>query len=514
MPSSPAPTTGNGRSSQTDGATTIGGRVMALLEGLSRPSDIPRGSRIYANRNLQLDRVKLVGFDMDYTLALYDQPRMEAISILATLNKLIGLKDYPEAIRGLTYDARFGIRGLVIDRETGNILKPDRYGSPGRAYHGLKALDSATLFELYHKQRFRFSSERFAFIDTLFALPEAVMYAAMVEFFDAHPALVRPYPQVWDDIRECIDLAHRDGAIKDVIVKDLRSYIQPDPHLAEALHKMRSSGKKLFLLTNSAFDYTNALMSYLLDGALDAYPGWRNYFDVVIVSSQKPGFFTDKRPFHELDAQGNVVGEMGDEPFARGKAYSGGNLISFEERVGARGDRVLFVGDHIYGDMLRSRKSSAWRTAMVIQELEHEVKVHDELIDSLARLEEVERNLRHLDAEVDEKQHILRSLEKLETGQAMRDDVTSAKRLAREVVDRMRGELRASMAEHAELETKLDQAFNVFWGPSFREGREVSKFGDQVDGYACVYTSRASNFRFYSPMRHFRGPRDRMPHER
>ena len=48
----------------------------------------------------------------------------------------------------------------------------------------------------------------------------------------------------------------------------------------------------------------------------------------------------------------------------------------------------------------------------------------------------------------------------------------------------------------------------------FREGYEVSKFGEQVEAYACVYTSRVSNFRFYSPMQYFRGPRDRMPHER
>lgn len=487
---------------------------MALLEGLSRPSEIPRRCRVYANRNLQLDRVRVVGFDMDYTLALYDQPRMEMLSIAATVDKLIGLRNYPESIRGLTYDARFGIRGLVIDRETGNILKPDRYGSPGRAFHGRQPIDRALLNELYHKHRIRLSSERFAFIDTLFALPEAVMYASLVEFFDARPEPRPAYARIWDDIRECIDLAHRDGAIKDIIVKDLPSYIERDPHLAEALHKMRSSGKKLFLLTNSAWDYTNPVMSYLLDGALDAYPGWRNYFDVVVVSAQKPGFFTDRRPFEELDPAGRVVGVMGEEPFVRGKVYAGGNLRDFEERAGARGDRVLFVGDHIYGDMLRSRKSSAWRTAMIIQELEHEVHVHDDLVGSIARLEELERHLRHLDAEIDEKQHILRSLEKLSSVEAGRDDLTSAKRLARDVVDRMRGELRATMSEHAALEFKLDDAFNVFWGPSFREGREVSKFGDQVEDYACVYTSRVSNFRFYSPMRHFRGPRDLMPHER
>ena len=78
----------------------------------------------------------------------------------------------------------------------------------------------------------------------------------------------------------------------------------------------------------------------------------------------------------------------------------------------------------------------------------------------------------------------------------------------------LRAELRASVAEHTRLEAQLDATFNPHWGPLFREGREISKFGEQVEAYACVYTSRASNFRFYSPNRHFRGPRDRMPHER
>ncbi len=41
--------------------------------------------------------------------------------------------------------------------------------------------------------------------------------------------------------------------------------------------------------------------------------------------------------------------------------------------MGIGGDRVLYVGDHIYGDILRSKKSSLWRTCMVVQELEREL---------------------------------------------------------------------------------------------------------------------------------------------
>jgi hypothetical protein len=42
----------------------------------------------------------------------------------------------------------------------------------------------------------------------------------------------------------------------------------------------------------------------------------------------------------------------------------------------------------------------------------------------------------------------------------------------------------------------------------------MSLFGKQVEDYACVYTSRVSNFLYYSPVQYFRSPRYLMPHER
>lgn len=489
--------------------------VPALLERLKRPSEIPRRNRIYANRNLRMDRISLVGFDMDYTLALYDQEKMEELSALATVQKLVAVKGYPEAIRSLPYENALALRGLVIDRELGHVLKPDRYGSPGRAYHGRAPMSRAELQDMYHRERTRLASRRYAFIDTLFALPEAVLYIVLVDYFDKLSDGAKPtYNRLWEDIRECIDLAHRDGSIKSVIAADLPRYIERDEHLAEALHRFRSSGKRLFLLTNSALDYTDPVMTYLLDGQLSAYPSWRAYFDVVIVSACKPEFFTEERPFEELNADGTVVGRPAEGSFPRGRVYAGGNLKELETRIGARGDQVLFIGDHIYGDMLRSRKSSAWRTAMVIQELEHEVTVHDRVAGDLARLDDLDRQLRHFDAEIEEKQLLLRSLQRLEELHGPSPDLVGGRRLAKELVDKLRTELRATVAKHTTLEHELDVAFNPYWGPLFREGHEVSKFGDQVEDYACVYTSRVSNFRFYSPMRHFRGPRDRMPHER
>ncbi len=60
----------------------------------------------------------------------------------------------------------------------------------------------------------------------------------------------------------------------------------------------------------------------------------------------------------------------------------------------------------------------------------------------------------------------------------------------------------------------IEEGLNRYWGLTFKEGNENSRFGEQIEVYACLYTSRASNFVFYSPMQYFRSPRAAMPHER
>ena len=60
----------------------------------------------------------------------------------------------------------------------------------------------------------------------------------------------------------------------------------------------------------------------------------------------------------------------------------------------------------------------------------------------------------------------------------------------------------------------MESGYNRYWGLTFKEGNENSRFGEQIEDYACVYTSRASNFVFYSPMQYFRVLRRAMPHER
>ncbi len=43
------------------------------------PTRIPRTRRVFVNRNLKMAGIDWVGFDMDYTLAIYNQAEMDRL---------------------------------------------------------------------------------------------------------------------------------------------------------------------------------------------------------------------------------------------------------------------------------------------------------------------------------------------------------------------------------------------------------------------------------------------------
>ena len=58
------------------------------------------------------------------------------------------------------------------------------------------------------------------------------------------------------------------------------------------------------------------------------------------------------------------------------KVFQGGYWYDLHRLLNVSyGDKVLYVGDHIYGDILRSKRSLGWRTCLIIPELEHEAYI-------------------------------------------------------------------------------------------------------------------------------------------
>ena len=66
--------------------------------------------------------------------------------------------------------------------------------------------------------------------------------------------------------------------------------------LKPLLEMLRGSGRKLFLATNSLWDYTHIIMNYLLTGRVgaDRNEDWLEYFDAVICGPpQQPRYLAD-----------------------------------------------------------------------------------------------------------------------------------------------------------------------------------------------------------------------------
>jgi HAD superfamily 5'-nucleotidase-like hydrolase len=501
---------------------------LPIDEFLARPQapGIPRHRRIFCNRNLRMSAIAWVGFDMDYTLAIYNQREMDELSIRATIAKLVE-RGYPKFVATVAQYPSFPVRGILIDKRFGHILKMNRYKFVTKGYHGLRELAKEDLRQLYHSKKIRPATPRYHWIDTLYALSEAAIYAALVDAMEQR-GLAVDFAKMFTDIRESIDEAHRDGTILEAVASDFPRFVHKDPELAPTLHKLRSAGKRLFLLTNSRWSYTDKMMTYLIGDAMGEYPHWRNYFDVVICAAMKPAFFQERRPLMEQSGGELVPAAF---PLERGKIYEGGNLQDLERALGVVGDEVLYVGDHIYGDILRSKKESAWRTAMIIQELEGEVLAHDSCHEDFERCEQLEVARDRLEDELRFYHGRFKELTRRgEHGHFKSNghphpsssppsvngrghDSDAERSLVKRAIERVRGRLRLVDGELTVIERRIDQRFHTFWGSLLKEENEQSCFGSQVEDYACLYTSRVSNFLLYSPQQYFRSPRDEMAHE-
>jgi len=427
---------------------------------------------------------------------------MDALSVELTIERMIK-RGYPTYLRSLTFDTRFPIRGLLVDKRHGHILKMDRYKVVHRGYHGMRRLPREEIEALYHEKRIRPHTPRYHWIDTLFALSEVTAYAAVVEALERKREKI-DYDKLFSDVRASIDEAHADGTVYKVVTAAFDEFVERDADLARSLHKFRSAGKKLFLLTNSPFSYTDQMMRYLLDGAMPEYPSWRHYFEVAICAAQKPRWFAEGRPLLERD--GDLLKPIRGS-LERGRIYEGGNLAELERLAGMRGASVLYVGDHIYGDILRSKKESSWYTAMIIQELDAEIAAHESGAEDFARQRSLEEARDRLEDELRFYQSRFKELSRHEGG-----DEAERQRVKR-ALERVRAELRSNITEHEARTEQSSLRFHPYWGSLLKEQSEMSSFGLQVDLYADVYTRAVSCFRSYSPQQFFRSPYDLMPHE-
>uniref|UniRef100_A0A8C2L214 5'-nucleotidase, cytosolic II, like 1 n=1 Tax=Cyprinus carpio TaxID=7962 RepID=A0A8C2L214_CYPCA len=330
---------------------------------------------------------KCYGFDMDYTLAVYKSPEYESLGFELLRDRLVSI-GYPHELLGYTYDPTFPTRGLVYDTRYGNLLKIDSNGNILVCTHGFEYLRGGQVDE-YYPNKFiqRDDTDRFYVLNTLFNLSETYLYACLVDYFTRstrykncqkgfkHGDLFMSHRSMFQDVRDAMDHLHGTGTLKERTLKNLDKYVIKDPRLPVLLSRIKEFAK-VFLATNSDFNYTEAIMKYLLDFPSGSKKPWRSYFDLVVVDTRKPLFFAGGTVLRQVDTDtgklriGTYTGEL-----QHGTVYSGGSSDIVCDLLDVRGKDVLYVGDHIFGDILKSKKRQGWKTFLVVPELVKELQV-------------------------------------------------------------------------------------------------------------------------------------------
>ncbi len=107
---------------------------------------------------------------MDHTLVRYNSQNFEALAHRKMLEKLVADKHYPDSILKLAFHWDHAIRGLVIDKSRGNLLKLSRYSAIRVSFHGTKAIDYREQLKLYKSVYIDLRDTNYLSIDTSFSI--------------------------------------------------------------------------------------------------------------------------------------------------------------------------------------------------------------------------------------------------------------------------------------------------------------------------------------------------------
>ncbi|XP_060764277.1 LOW QUALITY PROTEIN: 5'-nucleotidase, cytosolic II, like 1 [Neoarius graeffei] len=450
--------------------------------------------RVFVNKSVNLEKIKCYGFDMDYTLAEYKSPEYEGLGFEMLRDRLVSI-GYPHELLRYTYDPTFPTRGLVFDTTYGNLLKVDSHGNVLVCTHGFVYLKGLEIQEYYPNGFIqRDDTQRFYILNTLFNLSETYLYACLVDFFTnttryqncqegfQHGDLFMSFRSMFQDVRDAMNYIHDTGSLKERTLQDLEKYVIKDPRLPILLTRIKEVAK-VFLATNSDYNYTEAIMKYLLESPPDSKhleKPWQRFFDLVVVDTRKPLFFAGGTVLRQVDTNmgklkiGTYTGAL-----HHGTVYSGGSSDVICDLLNVKGKDILYVGDHIFGDILKSKKRQGWKTFLVVPELTKELQVWNDKHGMFEELRQLDISLAELHKNLDF---------------GNEPDVNHIHSKMKMVTNRM-------------------ELYYGKMGSLLRSGSTKTLFASQLLRYADLYAASCLNLLYYPLTYLFRASFVLMPHE-
>ncbi|XP_020593552.1 cytosolic purine 5'-nucleotidase isoform X2 [Phalaenopsis equestris] len=327
------------------------------------------------------------------------------------------------------------------------------------------------------------------------------------------PAILGPldYKGLFKAVSKALFRAHVEGQLKREIMAEPERFVEPDHEIPLALLDQKEAGKKLLLITNSDYHYTNKMMHYAFNRFLPNDMGWRDLFDMVIVSARKPEFFQMSHPLYEVVTADGLM-----RPCFKahsGGLYSGGSAQIVEKSLGFQGDEILYVGDHIFTDVSQSKVHLRWRTALICRELEDEFNA---LVYSRDHRKALIKLVHQKDVVGDLFNQLRLALQRRSKDRPAQT-LAATKMADHELTENMQKLLIVMQRLDQKIGPMLEadgEYFNKRWGYISRAGLwDKSHLTRQIEKYADIYTSRVSNFLHYTPFMYFCSQEQTIAHD-
>jgi len=339
--------------------------------------------------------VDVIGFDIDFTLLLYNKKQMTHLIYESLCEFLIKHKNYPEKIRyseNKDFVDAFSCKNIVIDYKRGNALKLRKDKSIIKAYHGKKELTKEEIYSQYENGTFSvfnisiFYNSDFCINIDSFQPQNVALFLICVDLFDKGELNnIKDYEDIIKNIGDGMNYNYKINSFEDFstfgyyfpeIYKHPELYLYTKYNCEALLDKLRKKGKKLFFATNSNYSYSH----YILEKVLGE--NYHDYFDLCFYKSCKPGFFQDPKEsnpkcYFYNDQQEISCTEMSDDTYK--KIYEGNHILTggsyvlvehfFQKMLNKNELKCVFVGDNIMGDCEVPSRLKNWESVFIFDDI-------------------------------------------------------------------------------------------------------------------------------------------------
>ncbi|KAI6652293.1 5'-nucleotidase domain-containing protein 3 [Oopsacas minuta] len=444
---------------------------------------------VYANKMVNLSEIHVYGFDYDYTLVRYTPALIKEI-YNNSKQALVEQLNYPTGLYDIPFNIKFSTRGLHYDIVEGILMKIDGTHriQLGTAYIGHRPVKDDDIIRIYGSTHIpiSFMNDTYGnaprhkrlvhFIDN-FSSAEINLLTDVAEFFLSRNI---PYDPVnlYTDVHDAVHEVHVKHQLHDAIINNVEKFIEKPSKITLLLERLKNAGKKTFLVTNSPFYFIDAGLKYLT-----GYPDWKDLFDLIIIDAGKPAFYTATRPFRLLEPNCKFKKWDTVSGFHPGNVYCQGNVTDLMKYSGWNGQEVIYIGDHMYSDLVDPVLKFGWRSGAIIPDLEREInrmntKEYQMTLTTVLQLEQL----------IAKYTPLVNTTAEIQT------------------VDFWEIEL-------ANEFKNLKENFNKQFGSLFRTIHGTSYFSRRLARFADLYTARVDNLLNYSLSERFYGRRISLPHE-